>query len=204
MSSNNRLSSPVQLAVDHSATDCPPDLQPYFQRIHTSLYTLVDALTRYCGIDSLVDSEGQSATASDTIVAGNNGRFWCMAAEVISPGQLITLVNTSGVITAVKADAGASKPADGIYLGSAATVVGTRYEFSLGYGIITNYSNLTVGGNYYLGAGGLVQLGSPQGSGAISQYVGRALTDKLIFMNLGPPMALGVPGTAGVAVRWGA
>ena len=205
MANNNRLSSPIQLAVDQSASDCPPDLQQYFQRIHTSLYTLVDALTRYCGIDSLPDSEGQQATGQDTITAGNNGRFWCLAAAVLSPGMLIGFSNVSGVITAVKADAGAGIPAVGVYLGNSNTEIGVRYEFLLGFGLIP-YQGLTIGNSYYLSSGGLIQNGSPTANGAISQYVGMALTDKLIFMNLGPPMLLGLTSTtaAVVVTRWGA
>lgn len=182
------LNSPVQLAVPSSAVDVPRDMQNYVQPIYTSLYTLLDALTRYCGISAMSQTEAMIATPDQMLRPQNNFRFWCVAGEAMIPGNVICFKpDPSGnTVQAFKADCtDVTKGAVGIYHGGLNLNPGDWAEFWLFHGLVTRISGLTPGTRYYLATGGLITATPVTANGYLSQVVGYGIAPGAMLMDMG-------------------
>lgn len=181
------IQSPIRLAVPSTAVDVPADLQPYLQPIYSSLYTLVDALTRYAGITSFGEAEGKLLTVPGQVHPQNDSRLWVQASEALDPGMMVNLHLSSGVLKARQADySSQSTAAHGCYNGDLHINVGEFCEIFVGTGLITRIGGIIEGQRYFLNVNGLIATGGSAVS-TLSQYIGFGLGSNLLFMQIGPP-----------------
>lgn len=108
--------------------------------------------------------------------------FTVTASENLSAGNLINLWDDTGTLKMRKADnTSTAKRADG-YIESAVTS-GNPGAPTVGGGLVSGLSGLTIGADYYLGTNGGVTTTIPTASGSIVQYVGRAKSaTELVFV----------------------
>ena len=108
--------------------------------------------------------------------------FTCtVGAGALSAGQLVAIVNSSGVPNADPADNTNSRPAFG-YVNAAFSAAATATVYK--YGTITGLTGLTIGGLCFLGtAGAITQTPVAPGSGYISQVIGVASSSTTVEFN---------------------
>lgn len=108
--------------------------------------------------------------------------FSVLASENLAAGDLINLWDDTGTLKMRKADnTSATKRADG-YIESAVTS-GNSGSPTVGGGLVSGLSGLTLAADYYLGTNGGVTVTPPTAASSIVQYVGRAKSaTELVFV----------------------
>lgn len=108
--------------------------------------------------------------------------FTVMSSENLSAGDLINLWDDAGTLKMRKADnTSTTKRADG-YI-EAAITSGNTGSPTVGGGLVSGLSGLTLAADYYLGTNGGVTTTPPSASASIVQYVGRAKSaTELVFV----------------------
>lgn len=108
--------------------------------------------------------------------------FTVTASETLAAGDLINLWNDTGTLKMRKADnTSTAKRADG-YIESAVTS-GNPGTPTVGGGLVSGLSGLTIAADYYLGTNGGVTTTPPTATGTIVQYVGRGKSaTELVFV----------------------
>lgn len=187
MAAKQTLNSPIQLAVTQTSSEYPSDKQRDFQPVSISLYTLLDAFTRYGGISSLGEQEGISSSIEDQVHPQFMNRLWIKAGEALTPGFIINVYKDGTELKARKASANDSaRIACGVYNGTTTKNIGDLCEIWLGSALVTRVAGLTEGQRYFLANDGLIAP-SVTTSGLLSQYIGFGLGPSLLFMQIGPP-----------------
>lgn len=123
-----------------------------------------------------------SAGQIDSTMLPEIPTFSVTASEDVAAGDLINLWNDTGTLKMRKADnTSTAKRADG-YI-EAAVTTGNTGAPTVGGGLVSGLSGLTVGADYYLGTAGGVTTTPPTASGSIVQYVGKGKSaTELVFV----------------------
>lgn len=188
-SSTQIYNSPVNffLAQDPPAGIKDPLVRGSLVEVYNGIQNLIQALVNNCGIGPQpTDVQQQLSGSAATLQSGNLNRLYVKASESIVFGALVNLHNIAGNLRVRNANAtDNTKPADGYCSVFGGIAIGTVGEVQLGHGV-TQFAGLVVGSRYFLfTANGLVSTVPAVAAGNIEQYIGVAITDVDLFINLG-------------------
>lgn len=180
--------SPINLQLAQTPQTLNPELYRELAIVYNAIRVLQQGVTVLTGAVQADPSTWQLQQATDTLLMGNLGRFYCQAGEDIGYGQLIRLVdNGVGGVAAVKADASNLVLAAEGYCNVGVGLLTSEFgEFIMGRGLLTGLAGLTPGQRYWLSltAGNITNL-KPTAAGQIGQYIGTAISDTQLMVNIG-------------------
>ena len=150
-------------------------------RLYGAVKALAVALDAYTGVLPQDEALWPLLTPADTIHSQNQHRLYVLFTENVTPGQVVTLVDASGVLTAKLA--GGSAHAGAARGFSTGTVVSGNYGEVILFGLCRYISGMTPGTLYYISAvtAGSITAVSP--GTPYHQAVGYALSAKSLFFN---------------------
>lgn len=185
---------PVDFRIGrHPANVEGKNAQANFNDIYDFAFAVISTFVRYCGIGT-IDPASWGNLASDptlTLYSGNVNKLYAKCGQAFNAGQLITLTNVAGVLTAVQAQGnsalGAVARADGFT--TAAFNNGDIGEFIIQSGINKYRVGATIiGQRYYLGGSGNFATAPLTAAGNLEQYAGVGVSTTAILVNLGTPV----------------
>lgn len=183
-------SSPVDLQLPRDAPEIfdTPQLRAMYDILQSASQALAELMASYTGFNQKDRSTWSTLRPTDTILAQNQNRLYVLFSETVALGAMVNLYNNAGVLTARNANAtNTSKPASGWCTTSGGGVSGEYGEVILKTGLCTGVSGLTIGTRYWLSTtNGLITATQPAVSGNIQQYIGLALGDQILFMDIQP------------------
>lgn len=152
--------------------------------VYKALRNLLDGVSKFTGIDAPAQAEWSQATASNTILTGNQTRLYVLASVAINAGQIVNLFNNAGIVGARLASA-SSATTLGHCVATQAAGAGSYVELQWLRAFTTSIGGLTVGSLYYLSpVAGAVQDVAPNAVGTIQQAIGVAIAPSQLLLDM--------------------
>jgi len=126
-----------------------PEIWADLVRVRNSIRALQSALDAYTGQTPINPVDYSSTAQSSSLLLQSQAKVYVPASVAISPGQMVNLFDSAGVLTARLADAATPNYVRGFASISAAVGIGDYLEVTL-LGADFYVTGLTIGAVYYL------------------------------------------------------
>lgn len=183
------INSLANLGLPSTVTEqfLDPQVKGSVELFISSLSNLLQFIEQYSGITRKDITLWDYLVASDTLLAHQLRRFYVVAGENLTFGQLVEVYNVAGVakVRRAQATAGTVRPARGFVNISTGITSGSRGEVILSEGILT-VSGVTPGQALYLSAAtpGAFTATAPTGVGQLEQFVGFGVATDRAYVNI--------------------
>lgn len=159
-----------------------PEIWGELMRLRAALKILQGALDTYTGALPEDPQYWTQTSPNSSVKLSNLTRVYCTVNDTITPGQTVSLINNTGTLTAVRANAtDNTKPCRAFSAGTYNP--GDNGQFIL-MGIIPYFSGMTPGTKYYLATtSGQFTSTAPAVVGNVVQEIGYVLTPTTMFFN---------------------
>ena len=182
------VNSQINLGLPQNAPEgfVDPQIRAAVELYLQVMNQLLTALETFSGITQKDVSLWNSLQPTDTLLRQNTGRFYLIAGENLSLGDLINLYDDVGVCKARKANAasGLVKPANGYWNVSGGTLLGAFGEAILSQGIIGVPGILSGQAIYLSTTPGTASITPPTGAGQLEQYIGVGIANDIAYIDI--------------------